>query len=50
MTIGSGMGTCLVNSNVLTFIYCDNCKKLQPLGIADMRQDERFQNQGVWVI
>jgi hypothetical protein len=21
---------------------------MQPLGIADMRQDERFQEQGVW--
>jgi hypothetical protein len=21
---------------------------MQPLGIADMRQDERFEEQGVW--
>jgi len=29
-------------------IYCEACKKMQPLGIADMRQDERFEEQGVW--
>ena len=23
-------------------IYCDYCKKMQPLGVADMRQDTRY--------
>jgi hypothetical protein len=35
------------DSHVSTLIYCDSCKKMQPLGIADMRQNTRFEEQGV---